>query len=206
MGESGISVRSSDVTPTSGQQFRIHGRLVMSGMQAPPNHIVKAQTMRDGMWIPLKGARVSTNERAATGCGSSYRRGGVAISASSAWAKMANAASARCSHFSCIEDSRPLSQANRPQVRRTFAGYCTVGPINALDRPKLRSGAALFRGEVGVRTRSPGSRLNWSHASTVRHIAASTRPGCSGAVEPRVREATAPRAPARARSAAATAG
>ena len=56
-----ISVRVSDATPASGQQFRARGRLIMGGLPAPA-HTVKVQARRGGQWVPLRGARVQTND------------------------------------------------------------------------------------------------------------------------------------------------
>ena len=61
MSESMISVAASDSTPASGQQFRIHGRLVMAGMPAA-DHIVRVQARHNSSWVPLSGARMNTND------------------------------------------------------------------------------------------------------------------------------------------------
>lgn len=56
-----ISVRVSDATPASGQQFLARGRLIMGGLPAP-EHTVKVQARRGGEWVLLRGARVQTND------------------------------------------------------------------------------------------------------------------------------------------------
>lgn len=56
-----IRVRVSDPTPASGQQFRARGLLIMGGLPAP-DHTVKVQARRGGQWVPLRGARVETND------------------------------------------------------------------------------------------------------------------------------------------------
>lgn len=56
-----ITVRVSDETPASGQTFRIRGRFIEDGSPAI-NQPVKAQTRRDGQWVPLRGARIHTND------------------------------------------------------------------------------------------------------------------------------------------------
>jgi hypothetical protein len=55
-----VSAHASDTTPASGQEFVITGRLV-----GPHGHgrvgVVKVQTLRDGAFVNLSGARVSTD-------------------------------------------------------------------------------------------------------------------------------------------------
>jgi hypothetical protein len=55
-----ISVRVSDSTPASGQQFVARGSLVIGGRPAPA-HTVKVQTLLGGQWKPIAGARVTTD-------------------------------------------------------------------------------------------------------------------------------------------------
>lgn len=49
----------SDTTPASGQLFRVSGRLTRDGV-AIPGRTVKVQTLRDGSWTDLTGARMTT--------------------------------------------------------------------------------------------------------------------------------------------------
>ncbi|MGH3507002.1 MAG: hypothetical protein ACRDO2_07335 [Nocardioidaceae bacterium] len=56
-----ITVRVSDETPASGQQFIARGKLTMGGLPAE-DHVVKVQTYRDGAWEQITGARVLTND------------------------------------------------------------------------------------------------------------------------------------------------
>jgi hypothetical protein len=56
-----ITVRVSDTTPASGQQFIARGKLTMGGLPAA-DHVVRVQTFRGGEWVAISGARVTTNE------------------------------------------------------------------------------------------------------------------------------------------------
>lgn len=55
-----ISVKVSDSTPASGQQFVVKGTLIVGGLPAD-DHIVKVQSRLSGSWQPISGARVSTD-------------------------------------------------------------------------------------------------------------------------------------------------
>ncbi len=59
--DSDISVRVSDRTPASGQQFVARGLFILGGLPAP-GHVVKVQTYRGGDWVNITGARVTTND------------------------------------------------------------------------------------------------------------------------------------------------
>ncbi len=50
----------TDATPASGQSFRVSGRLTRDG-DAISGRTVKVQTLRDGSWSDLTGARMSTS-------------------------------------------------------------------------------------------------------------------------------------------------
>ena len=54
-----ISVRVSDSTPASGEQFIARGKLIMGGLPAA-DHVVKVQAWRDGSWQQLTGASLRT--------------------------------------------------------------------------------------------------------------------------------------------------
>jgi len=56
-----ISVRVSDSTPASGQQFVVRGTFTRFGDGAA-DRPVKVQAWRDGSWTQLTGARVATND------------------------------------------------------------------------------------------------------------------------------------------------
>ena len=58
--DSSITVHVSDDTPASGQQFIARGQLIMGGLPAP-DHVVRFQTYRNGVWEPIKGAHMLTN-------------------------------------------------------------------------------------------------------------------------------------------------
>lgn len=53
------TVHTSDATPQSGQQFVLDGRLTNRAGD-PLSGVVRVQTLRDGAWTNLTGARVST--------------------------------------------------------------------------------------------------------------------------------------------------
>lgn len=55
-----ISVRVSDSTPASGEQFIARGKLIMGGRPAA-DHVVKVQTWRDGAWEQISGAKLHTS-------------------------------------------------------------------------------------------------------------------------------------------------
>jgi hypothetical protein len=57
-----ITVSVSDRSLASGQTFRIRGRFIDSGRLAVDN-VVKVQTRRNHRWVPIRGARVRTNDR-----------------------------------------------------------------------------------------------------------------------------------------------
>jgi hypothetical protein len=56
-----ISVRASDYNPDQGEQFRLRGRMLSEGNPVAGVK-VRVQTFRDGGWVPLKGAVVTTND------------------------------------------------------------------------------------------------------------------------------------------------
>ena len=56
-----ISVFVSDSTPASGQQFVVRGKFFVAGDPAE-DRPVKVQTLRNGSWTQLTGARVTTND------------------------------------------------------------------------------------------------------------------------------------------------
>lgn len=55
-----ITVRVSDSTPASGEQFIARGKLIMGGLPAG-DHVVKVQTWRDGAWEQISGAKMHTS-------------------------------------------------------------------------------------------------------------------------------------------------
>lgn len=55
-----ITVRVSDRTPASGQQFIVRGRLDVGGRPGVGKPVT-VQTWRAGHWEPIRGARVTTN-------------------------------------------------------------------------------------------------------------------------------------------------
>lgn len=55
-----ITASVTDTTPASGQHFRVSGRLTRNG-NGISGRIVKVQTLRDGSWTDLTGARMSTS-------------------------------------------------------------------------------------------------------------------------------------------------
>jgi len=55
-----ISVRVSDSTPASGQQFVVKGKLIIGGLPAD-DRVVKVQSKLSGSWKPISGARVMTD-------------------------------------------------------------------------------------------------------------------------------------------------
>ncbi len=57
-----ITASVTDTTPASGQTFRVTGRLTRGG-EAVAGWTVKVQTLRDGSWSNLTGARMSTSDR-----------------------------------------------------------------------------------------------------------------------------------------------
>jgi hypothetical protein len=59
--DSDISVRVSDATPASGEQFAARGQLIMGGLPAA-GHTVRAMALRAGEWTRLPGAQVVTND------------------------------------------------------------------------------------------------------------------------------------------------
>lgn len=59
--QSRITVRSSDYDVASGEQFRLRGRLTSEG-DPVPDATVRVKTFRNGEWVRLEGAVVSTNE------------------------------------------------------------------------------------------------------------------------------------------------
>lgn len=56
-----ITVRVSDPTPNSGEQFVARGKFTVDGQPAD-DHVVKVQAWRDGEWKQLTGARMLTND------------------------------------------------------------------------------------------------------------------------------------------------
>lgn len=60
-GTSRITVRVSDTTPNSGEQFVARGKFTVDGQPAD-DHVVKVQAWRDGEWKQLTGARMLTND------------------------------------------------------------------------------------------------------------------------------------------------
>lgn len=59
---SSITAHVTDVTPASGQTFRVFGRLTVNSRLAV-GHLVKIQELRHGTWLPLKGAQIRTNSQ-----------------------------------------------------------------------------------------------------------------------------------------------
>lgn len=59
--DSRITVRSSDYDVRSGEQFVLRGRLMSEGSPVS-DATVRVKTYRDGSWVRLKGAVVSTND------------------------------------------------------------------------------------------------------------------------------------------------
>lgn len=55
-----VSASASDTTPASGQQFVITGRLT-GPLGVGRAGVVKVQTLRDGVFVDLTGARVATD-------------------------------------------------------------------------------------------------------------------------------------------------
>jgi hypothetical protein len=55
-----ITASVTDTTPASGQSFRVSGLLSRDG-DAIPGRTVKVQTLRDGTWTDLTGARMATS-------------------------------------------------------------------------------------------------------------------------------------------------
>ena len=55
-----ITASVTDATPGSGDLFRVAGRLTRDG-DAIPGRVVKVQTLRDGRWTDLTGARMTTS-------------------------------------------------------------------------------------------------------------------------------------------------
>lgn len=58
--DTAITAKASDRTPASGQEFSVRGRFVDAGEPAA-NQVVKVQTLRDGHWEQLSGAKVRTS-------------------------------------------------------------------------------------------------------------------------------------------------
>ncbi|HSE09912.1 MAG TPA: hypothetical protein VLB29_14705 [Nocardioidaceae bacterium] len=59
--DSRISVRPSNYNPDQGEMFRLSGRMLSEGVPVP-GVTVRVQTWRNGGWVPLKGAVVTTND------------------------------------------------------------------------------------------------------------------------------------------------
>ena len=55
-----ITASVTDATPASGETFRVSGRLTREG-DAIAGRTVKVQTLRDGAWSNLTGARMTTS-------------------------------------------------------------------------------------------------------------------------------------------------
>jgi hypothetical protein len=55
-----ITVKVSDSTPASGQQFIVRGKLTMGGLPAD-DHVVKVQSKLSGRWQQISGARMTTD-------------------------------------------------------------------------------------------------------------------------------------------------
>ena len=55
-----ITASASDATPASGQTFHVSGRLTRDG-DGLAGRTVKVQTLRDGAWTNLTGARMDTS-------------------------------------------------------------------------------------------------------------------------------------------------
>ncbi len=55
-----ITASVTDTTPASGQLFRVSGQLTRDG-DAISGRTVKVQTLRDGSWTDLTGARMTTS-------------------------------------------------------------------------------------------------------------------------------------------------
>ena len=55
-----ITVSVTDSTPASGETFRVSGRLTRGG-EAVAGRTVKVQTLRNGSWSDLTGARMTTS-------------------------------------------------------------------------------------------------------------------------------------------------
>jgi len=55
-----VTASVTDATPASGQTFRVSGRLTRGG-DAITGRTVKVQTLRDGTWSDLTGARMATS-------------------------------------------------------------------------------------------------------------------------------------------------
>jgi len=55
-----VTASVSDHTPASGQTFRVSGRLTRGG-EAIAGRTVRVQTLRDGSWSDLAGARMATS-------------------------------------------------------------------------------------------------------------------------------------------------
>lgn len=55
-----ITATVTDTTPGSGQLFRVAGKLTRDG-DAISGRTVKVQTLRDGSWTDLNGARMTTS-------------------------------------------------------------------------------------------------------------------------------------------------
>ena len=56
-----ITVRTSDATPLSGQQFVLTGSLTSPTGRALAGGVVRVQTLRSGEWTNLAGAHVTTS-------------------------------------------------------------------------------------------------------------------------------------------------
>jgi len=56
-----ITASVTDSTPASGETFRVSGKLTRGG-EAVADRTVKVQTLRDGDWSDLTGARMSTSD------------------------------------------------------------------------------------------------------------------------------------------------
>ena len=59
-GDEMITAHASDTTPASGQQFVVRGKFFIGDGPAA-DHVVKVQTKRDGAWVPITGAHVTTD-------------------------------------------------------------------------------------------------------------------------------------------------
>ncbi len=58
-----LTVRTSEATPASGEQFVLRGRLTTPTGRALAGGTVTVQTLRAGTWVGLTGARVTTGEQ-----------------------------------------------------------------------------------------------------------------------------------------------
>jgi hypothetical protein len=56
---SNVTVQATDVTPASGQTFRLYGAVRSQGDKVPAT--IRVSTYRRGAWVPLSGAVMQTN-------------------------------------------------------------------------------------------------------------------------------------------------